>query len=102
MRKTTLYLGRATNSTHADVFLKKPRATTTYKEDCGCGLGRDCYLWLDGSKPRPITTFRGSVLLDDLCRKGLRRAGIEIKEGQLLELTISGKPVSPAKPKKRK
>ena len=77
MRKRTVYLTVGPDEYYARVFTRKPKkvAGTDYFGDPETTFEAD---------PRDKAAERG----DELCLSGLAAAGIDVKEGQIIKLTI--------------
>lgn len=69
--------------------------------DGRCG-NPTCSAWVDGIPARPAYRELPRNSLFSFCPDGLRRAGIRVKDGEVVELTISVKPLAPKKPKAKK
>lgn len=105
-KRVTLYLARDKGESYANVFRNQPTERTIPGKSCTCphNATHGCYGSLYCGKAPAREVFRGAKLTD-LCTRGLSAAGLPIKQGEILKISISvakSESVKKSKPKKRK
>jgi hypothetical protein len=92
MKPATVWLAMSPSEEDYDAEVFKSRPTFKTRE----GVPRDCGVDCCGWEKPPGNYYvgrRGAEPLTTLCQDGLRAAGIRIKPGKLLKLTISAEVV---------
>ena len=98
-KRVTLYLARLRTGGEVGVFRKPPRFRTIPAVPARpCRCEPTCTYIFPG---RPEEKRAQGYALVNLCASGVKRAGLPVKDGEIVELTITAKPVKP-KTKKRK
>ena len=85
MRKRTMWLARNTGDSDIVLFAKRPKKVVSETEEYKCGCGsKDCVISYPAGK---YVEFEGEGV-DSFCSDGIRQAGVELKRGELVRVTL--------------